>query len=100
MDRPPDDDTRDPAAAQPGPASLDHRRLDQLEGHLGLSRAEIVATLAAELARAIAGIESALADGDLHRAGLAAHAARNSALMIDAQPLLERLRTLETSSRW
>jgi hypothetical protein len=99
MDRQHDDDTHDSAAAPPGPPLPDHGRIEQLQQRLGLSRAEIVATLAAELTRAMAGIECALADGDLHHAGLAAHAARSSALMIDAQPLLERLRTLETCAR-
>jgi|BarGraIncu00222A_1022003.scaffolds.fasta_scaffold67215_2 hypothetical protein len=97
MDRHPDDHA--PAALPDVPPGLDHARLDQLQQHLGLTRAEIVATLTTELARAMAGIDSALADGDLASAGLAAHTARNSALMIDAQPLLQRLGAVEASAR-
>lgn len=56
-------------------------------------------TLVAELNAAVAAIEAGLAAPDLEAVSLAAHAARNSALMIDAQPLLVRLAELESAAR-
>ena len=78
---------------------LDLDRLAELQGLLGTELPEIVTTLMTELGRAFAGIDAALADGDLAAAALAAHAARNSALMIDARPVLGRLGELEASAR-
>lgn len=80
-------------------AELDLGRLAELPGLLGTELPAIVATLLTELHRAFADIDDALARGDLTAAALAAHAARNSALMIDARPMLGRLSELEASAR-
>jgi predicted lipoprotein with Yx(FWY)xxD motif len=80
-------------------AELDLRRLAELQQSLDQTLPEIVATLVQELDRALAAIGPALAAGDLAAAALAAHAARNSALMIDARPLLAELDALESSAR-
>ena len=80
-------------------AELDVSRLSELEELLGTDRAEIVRTLTAELTTAVGRIDSGLQSGDLAEVAAAAHAARNSALMIDAQPLLRVLRQLETCAR-
>jgi hypothetical protein len=78
---------------------LDLRRLTDLQELLGRDLSEIVGTLLTELSRAFADIDRALSHEDLPAAALAAHAARNSALMIDARPVLGRLRELEVSAR-
>ncbi len=78
---------------------LDLGRLAELEQLLGRRVPEIAGTLVSELTKAMAGIEAGLAAGDLAAAALAAHAARNSALMIDARPLLDCLDALESSAR-
>ncbi len=56
-------------------------------------------TLVTELTAALARIDAGLAGGDLAEVAAAAHAARNSALMIDAQPLLGVLKQVETCAR-
>ena len=78
---------------------LDLSQLYELQRLLGTDVPQIVATLVRELGEAIAGIDSAIAAGDLRAAGLAAHSARNSALMIDARPLLRTLAELESCAR-
>lgn len=78
---------------------LDLRRLVELEELLGRGMPEIVNTLVAELTKAMAGIESGVAAGDLAAAALAAHEARNSALMLDAEPMLSALREIEAATR-
>jgi hypothetical protein len=78
---------------------LDLSRLAELQGLLDSGLPQIVETLVEELTRALEAIGPALDGGDLVTAGLAAHAARNSALMIDARPLLDRLDALESSAR-
>jgi hypothetical protein len=78
---------------------LDLRKLAELEDLLGSGLAEIVGTLITELDRALGGVADALDAGDLAAAALAAHAARNSALMIDSRPLLSGLDLLEGSAR-
>jgi HPt (histidine-containing phosphotransfer) domain-containing protein len=78
---------------------LDLARLLELRTLLDRELAEIVATLVSELSRAFDQMEQAMAKGDLGAAAHAAHAARNSALMIDAQPMLARLAELEASAR-
>ncbi len=78
---------------------FDLARLTQLEQQLGRGVPEIVATLLEELTAAVAGIEAAVAAGDLGATALSAHAARNSALMLDAQPMLDALRETEAASR-
>ena len=74
-------------------------RLAELEELLGRGVSEIAATLITELPKAMAGIEAGLADGDLAGAALAAHAARNSALMLNAQPMLKALGEIEAAAR-
>jgi HPt (histidine-containing phosphotransfer) domain-containing protein len=81
------------------PDELDLTRLAELQGLLGIDLPEIVATLVRELETSIGELERAIGAGDLAAAALAAHAARNSALMIDAQPVLNALRDLETAAR-
>lgn len=81
------------------PDELELSRLAGLAESLDSELPQIVATLVDELARALDAIGAALADDDLSAAALAAHAARNSALMIDARPLLDCLDALESSAR-
>jgi len=80
-------------------AELDLTRLTELQELLGSELSEIVATLVDEITRAVDEIEAGIADGDLRAAALAAHAARNSALMLDAKPTLDALRAIETGAR-
>jgi HPt (histidine-containing phosphotransfer) domain-containing protein len=84
----------------PAPKSqLDVGRITELEALLGTDREAIVGTLMTGLTTAVAQINEGLASGDLAEVAAAAHAARNSALMIDAQPVLQVLRQLETCAR-
>jgi hypothetical protein len=78
---------------------LDLGRLAELEELLGRGVREIVDTLVTELTRAMAGIEAGVAAGDLAAAALAAHEARNSALMLNAEPMLAALREIEAAAR-
>jgi hypothetical protein len=78
---------------------FDLDRLAELQELLGKELAEIVRTLVGELTDAFAATSAGLDIGDLHAVALAAHAARNSALMIDAWPLLAALSELETYAR-
>jgi hypothetical protein len=78
---------------------LDLRRLTELQELLGSDVSEIVATLVREISAAMGAIESGLAESDLAAAALAAHAARNSALMLDARPMLDALREIEAGAR-
>lgn len=80
-----------------GELDLDH--LAQLQQPLGKRVCEIVAMLLEELTTALDAIAAALTADDLDAAARAAHAARNSALMIDAQPLLDDLAALEAGAR-
>jgi hypothetical protein len=77
---------------------LDLGRLAELPEALGLELEEIVQTLIEELDRAVSDAGAALADGHLDKAAGAAHAGRNSALMIRAQPLLDALGALEAAA--
>ncbi|MDQ6835651.1 MAG: Hpt domain-containing protein [Actinomycetota bacterium] len=79
-------------------SELDLRRLTELQQILGAGLPEIVTTLIDELTTATAQIETSIAGGDLPSAALAAHAARNSALMLDANPLLDALREIESGA--
>jgi hypothetical protein len=74
---------------------LDLKRLTELQQLLGTELPEIVATLLDELTSALSRIDA----GDLDAVALAAHAARNSALMIDARQILGYLEALEVSAR-
>ncbi|MFZ1997523.1 MAG: Hpt domain-containing protein, partial [Solirubrobacteraceae bacterium] len=80
-------------------AALDISRLTELEQLLDTDRETIVGTLVTELTTALARIDDGLDARDLGEVAAAAHAARNSALMIDAQPMLRVLKQLETSAR-
>lgn len=83
----------------PGDRKLDPERLVELEKLLGTGRDHLVGMLVRELTRAMDELGAALAREDLEAAGLAAHSARNSALMIDAAPLLEPLAVFEAHAR-
>ncbi|MGB9184031.1 MAG: hypothetical protein WCB67_08185 [Solirubrobacteraceae bacterium] len=78
---------------------LDLGRLAELEELLGRGVPEIAKTLAGELTQAMAGIEAGVAAGDLTAAALAGHEARNSALMLNAEPMLDALREIEAAAR-
>jgi hypothetical protein len=78
---------------------LDLSRLAELQQQLDSGLPQIVGTLIEELDRALGEIGEALDEGDLTAAALAAHAARNSALMIGARPLLAALEALEAGAR-
>jgi hypothetical protein len=80
-------------------SEFDLDRLAELQELLGKQLAEIVRTLVHELTVALAAAGAGLDSGDLVAVALAAHAARNSALMIDAQPLLAALSELEMYAR-
>jgi HPt (histidine-containing phosphotransfer) domain-containing protein len=80
-------------------SELDVGRLTELEELLGTDREAIVGTLVTELTTEVAQIDEGLQSGDLAQVAAAAHAARNSALMIDAQPVLRVLKELETCAR-
>jgi hypothetical protein len=82
-----------PPVAGPDPA-----RLRALADNLGQTPEAIARTLHDELRAARAQIDVGLTGGDLVAVGDGAHAARNSALMVGAQPLLAELRALETSA--
>jgi hypothetical protein len=78
---------------------LDVGRLSELHELLGTEVRAIVRTLVDELTTAVARIDEGLETGDLSEVATAAHAGRNSALMIDAQPVLHELRQIETCAR-
>jgi len=78
---------------------LDLTRLAKLQPLLGSRLPEIVTGLVRELGVAIDELGRAVTAGDLDAAARAAHAARNSALMLDARPLLNALRELENAAR-
>lgn len=60
---------------------------------------ELVARLRQDASRELAQVDAALGANDLAAAAEAAHAARNTALMFGAKPLLEALETLEAAAR-
>ncbi len=78
---------------------LDLSRLAKLRELLDSELPQIVETLVEELTRALEGMRAALAGGDLAAAALAAHEARNSALMLNAEPMLNALREIEAAAR-
>jgi hypothetical protein len=82
-----------PPEAEPDPA-----RLRALAENLGQTAGAVAGTLHAELVAARAQIDAGLAGEDLVAVGDGAHAARNSALMVGARPLLAELRALETAA--
>jgi hypothetical protein len=78
---------------------LDLRRLLELERVLGTGLPEIVGDLVTDIERAVDEIDTGMAAGDSHIVARGAHAARNSALMLDAHPMLDALREIELSAR-
>jgi HPt (histidine-containing phosphotransfer) domain-containing protein len=80
-------------------SELDVSRLSELQELLGTGVPAIVHTLLTELTAAVTRIDEGLDAGDLGEVAAAAHAGRNSALMIDAQPLLRVLKQIETCAR-
>lgn len=78
---------------------LDLRRLLELERVLGTGLPEIVANLVTDIERAVDEIDTGMAAGDSHLVAHGAHAARNSALMLDAHPMLDALSEIELSAR-
>lgn len=78
---------------------LDLERVANLESILGSDLPEILASLAASMSAGIAQAEQALADDRLQDVTQAAHACRNDALMVGAQPMLAALSELEAASR-
>jgi len=80
-------------------AQLDVTRLSELQELLGTGVPAIVRTLVTEMSAAVARIDEGLEAGDLAEVAAAAHAGRNSALMIDAQPVLRILKQIEACAR-
>jgi hypothetical protein len=78
---------------------LDVSRLTELQELLGTEVPAIVRTLITELTTAVTRIDEGLLTGNLAEVAAAAHAGRNSALMIDARPVLHALRQMETCAR-
>ena len=78
---------------------LDLTKIVELEGVLGAGVPEIIERLVREIDEAVADVEAGLAGGDLAAAAHAAHAARNSALMLDARPVLPTLGEIESGAR-
>lgn len=78
---------------------FDLNRLRELEAELGTELPTIVTTLLDQLQQAITAIEDGMARGDMAAVALAAHAARNSGLMLDARPMLGALREIEAGAR-
>lgn len=79
-------------------APLDRTRLAELAQQLGQSPEEVARTLRDELVAARARIDAGLAGEDRIAVGDGAHAARNSALMVGARPLLAELRAIQTAA--
>jgi hypothetical protein len=83
-----------------GPATeLDVSRLEAIGVQLGQTAGDVAATLRMELARALDEIDAGVDAGDGEAIAIAAHAARNSALMIAARPTLAVLDKLESAAR-
>jgi hypothetical protein len=78
---------------------LDLRRLLELQRVLGTDLAEIVGNLVTDIERAVDEIDTGMVSGDSRIVAHGAHAARNSALMLDAQPMLDALGEIEVSAR-
>ena len=80
-------------------APLDLQRIEELEHVIGGDLATIVAGIARSLQTALDDVARALEGNDLSTAARAAHAGRNDALTIGADPLLAALTDVETASR-
>lgn len=82
----------------PPGGDVDTTRLAELAVQLGQEPEAVARRLHDELVAARARIDAGLADGDQVAVGDGAHAARNSALMVGARPLLAGLRAVETAA--
>jgi HPt (histidine-containing phosphotransfer) domain-containing protein len=78
---------------------LDLTRLLDLQRVLDTSLPEIVGKLVTDIERSVDEIEAGMTAGDSHAVAHGAHAARNSALMLDAQPMLDALAEIEAAAR-
>ncbi len=78
---------------------LDLSRLDQVVEVLGTSVPQIVAGILENLTEALAALPIHLGRGELERAAKTAHACRNDAMLVGAQPLLRTLNELEQAAR-
>jgi HPt (histidine-containing phosphotransfer) domain-containing protein len=78
---------------------LDLTRLLELQRVLGTGLPEIVGKLVTDIEHAVEEIDSGMAAGDSRAVAHGAHAARNSALMLDAQPMLDALGEIESCAR-
>lgn len=78
---------------------LDLRRLLELQRVLGTGLPELVGKLVTDIEHAVDEIDTGMASGDSRVVAHGAHAARNSALMLDAQPMLDALGEIEVSAR-
>lgn len=78
---------------------FDLRRLRELQRLLDSDLPAIIATLLAELTRAADELQAAISGGDWASAEQAAHAGCNSALMLNAGPLLSALQEAERAAR-
>jgi hypothetical protein len=81
------------------PPEFDLRRLHELQALLDAELPSIVATLLTELTRATEQVREAVASRNWPAAAEAAHADRNSALMLDARVLLDTLDRVELAAR-
>ncbi len=80
-------------------AELDLTRLDRVAEVLDTSVPAIVAGILEKLSDGLAELHGPLGQEDLQRAAKAAHACRNEALLVSAQPLLEALTAFELAAR-
>jgi hypothetical protein len=80
-------------------AELDPRQVTRLGELLHSEPAQIIGDLYRELTGSVTAIDAGLRSGDLDAVAGAAHAGRNSALLIDARPLLADLEELERCAR-
>lgn len=80
-------------------AELDLSRLDRVAELLDTSVPEIVADILEKLTAGIEALDGQLDPDDLEGTAKAAHACRNEALLVSAQPLLHALTALEHAAR-
>ena len=78
---------------------LDLRRLDQVVEVLGTTVPEIVSGIVDTLDRTLGQLASHVERRELEQAAKVAHACRNDALLVAAQPLLRILSELEQAAR-
>jgi HPt (histidine-containing phosphotransfer) domain-containing protein len=78
---------------------IDLSRIDQLRAVLGEDLNGMLVELRESMEEAAAKIEAGLAGGELADVAMAAHGARNDALMLGARHLLPALEELEQTAR-